>query len=31
MNLIFSIMGLIGGLFVHSLLCIQAVIYKRIS
>lgn len=38
MNLIFSIMALIGGLlcctgglFVHSLLCIQAIIYKRIT
>lgn len=29
--LITSFIGCVGGLFVHSLLCIQAVIYKRIT
>lgn len=24
-------MGLVGGLFVHSMLCIQTIIYKRIT
>ena len=29
--LIFGFIGCIGGLFIHSMLCVQAIIYKRIT